>query len=302
MSLEFINSILLAFAISILIYATLLAIGFISSNKQKDHLTDEEKENFKIKKRMAGIILLGTYCVGTLLVVISILTGVSVKDNDTGDINNWATLVIEIGLGATVAFVIFIYQQSGQKKTEKINKNLEKIITESEILRQRKILKNLNKFEQAIANIERFIENFQPIVENNSQIEMIVKIIREQKCEKSEAVMPVVDLPDTKFSSIIFSSMYVENLNDLCNDLSNDLPSNITHEFDDFMNHVYRLLIYRDGVPFIFKLHLDTSVKMPKTLERMHKSIQILKPKIKVFISELKNSDLMLSKTPLKTD
>jgi hypothetical protein len=292
----------LAFAISILIYVTLLAIGFISSNKQKDHLTDEEKENFKIKKQMSGIILLGTYCVGMLLVVISILTGVSVKDNVTGDINNWATLVIEIGLGATVAFVIFIYQQSGQKKTEKINKNLEKIITESEILRQRKILKNLNKFEQAIANIERFIENFQLIVENNSQIEMIAKIIRDQKCEKSEATMPIVYLPDTKFSSIIFSSMYVENLNELCNDLSNDLPSNITREFDDFMNHVHKLLIYRNGVPLIFILHLETSLKMPETLKMMHKSIQILKPKIKVFISELKSSDLMLSKTPLKTD
>jgi len=124
MAFDFTSSTIIAFALSMAMAYTLWAIGYAVGYKSKEFgklLTQEQRDKKILSKKMVGVIVVGVYSIGAVIIVISILAGIPIKDTNGNDLSNWATLTIEVGLGASVAVVLFMYSQSGQKRQQEIN-------------------------------------------------------------------------------------------------------------------------------------------------------------------------------------
>lgn len=124
MLLEFITSIIIAFGISGLLGITIWAVYILKTKKSLNMfkpMTEEEYEKYIVYRKIVGIITVSSWCIVIVLVFITLLTNIPLKDPQTHDISNWTTLVIEIGLAAALGISFLVYQQSGAKNTRGAN-------------------------------------------------------------------------------------------------------------------------------------------------------------------------------------
>lgn len=85
------------------------------------NITSKDIEKQKIVDRI-GIVIISTG-VGIVLVIILIVMSTGFRIMPAGDISNWVTLIVEIGIGVVIAMSILIYSRHHDNKIDIQNKN-----------------------------------------------------------------------------------------------------------------------------------------------------------------------------------
>lgn len=79
--------------------------------------------------RIAGIFVSATAAVVATILLVTLWANVPIKDN--WDVSNWATLVVEIGIGGAIATSILLYSNSQQRKFKKQQEQITTLLKET---------------------------------------------------------------------------------------------------------------------------------------------------------------------------
>ena len=82
-------------------------------------MTSKDRENYKIINKIGLVVLLVIFGIVITIFAINNMFNTSLRDTN-GDISNWTTLIVEIGIGIIIGLTIFIYSDGEQKKTKYI--------------------------------------------------------------------------------------------------------------------------------------------------------------------------------------
>lgn len=86
--------------------------------------TEEEIAKNKVVNRMGMIVIPVSFAIVLTIVTVAIFIGAPLKQGE--DITNWVTLIVEIGIGITIALVILIYSQfQGKRSIKDLSKQLQ---------------------------------------------------------------------------------------------------------------------------------------------------------------------------------
>lgn len=104
-----------------IIYAFLLFLFVMCSVIISSYIlkkpSEEEIAKNKVVNRMGLVVIPVSFGIVLTMITVTIFTGAPLKQDD--DITNWTTLIVEIGIGITIALVILIYSQFQGKRSIK---------------------------------------------------------------------------------------------------------------------------------------------------------------------------------------
>lgn len=124
---ELLRAVLISFSISIIIFIFLFANTFVDKTKiEKLRKTDEKRYyNYILKRKLANRGIYTCTIIGITIVFISLIFNIDVisRTTDTAspiDIENWTSLILELGLGGYIALAIFTYENLQKEKSKKL--------------------------------------------------------------------------------------------------------------------------------------------------------------------------------------
>lgn len=124
---ELLRATLVSFSISIIIFIFLYANTFVDKTKiEKLRKTDEKRYyNYILKRKLADRGIYTCTIIGITIVFISLIFNIDVIERvpNTGspiDIENWTSLILELGLGGYIALAIFTYENLQKEKSKKL--------------------------------------------------------------------------------------------------------------------------------------------------------------------------------------
>jgi len=202
---------------------------------KKFKFVDDDKRTLFAK--IMNLLLVINLVIGGLIISISLVAGVPTNDPN-GDITNWVTLIVEVGIGIAIGFTIYLYSDFQQKQNSTLVKRMATVLNE----RQLSVIFRIQSQNQSLTD----------------KIEHMKKLIGLWQTEQD------ISKKETRFNTLI------HQINTLKNYLDNNVVSEISQVTNREITNNYQRLLGKCALDSsYFDMPDDLSIGIPTHLNEI---------------------------------